>query len=880
MDIDKAEFMEEFMDDMLKHLKIMNDVLIKFRNSSYSSEAELLNEIFRAAHSIKGMSAAMEFKNMEKLTHNMEDLLYEMRDGRVTVSEKILNLLDEGYGYLTEMLDCVESTGDDDGVNEEKTAELILELAKYSGKKEGENTEIKKEIKNDYKKTSEEIIKKSEEIFKKVEEELKNGEDIFGAAVTISNDSPFKSIRAYIVIKEIAEKCRYIYSEPDIKLLESGNGCIEDNYFKVLMASEKSEKDIEKMIKSNTEIDGAVIIEIKSKKEYEEFMTGTMKKCSSEQVEDIVQDNQEFMTEILKEIFEKLDDIESEILKLELEEENLNLIHEISDKFQAIDELVYMTNNEKMNTIVKKAREIIEKNTGKSLNIHGELIDIILDTILFLKKIYKDLKNIENKNFLKKLNEHFKKSDIILNRKIDEEENREIGQILKDNLNLKDNDIDELLKLQKEKYSGLKLGEVAVRENKATPKDVINALKTQKNIKATDSTKQIQAKGQSEGQENENIRIPGQKADMLIDMLEELLVVESQINQEAAKLFNQDSMFIKQMNTMTRIIKEIQNLSISFRMISLKTLFQKVKISVKDTSKKLEKKIELHIEGDDTEIDRIIANKMLDPMLHLVKNSISHGIESEEDRLNRGKKAEGRINIEAYTDKGYVYIIIADDGQGINIKRVYEKAKEKNLIDPNRNYSDDEIINFIMLPGFSTAESVNAIAGRGVGMDVVKTEFSKLGGKIEIDNRPGEGCSFILRLPKNMTSLNGTVVNIYDNKYIIPTNYIKEIFKVEDGAYIHIKGKKNKIKLRDSIIPIVEMEKYFGNKINREDDKIMVVLDIDKEIVAIPVKDIFERREIVVKPIGDEFQDIRHIYGASILGDGKAALILNIENLL
>ena len=128
MDIDKAEFMEEFMEDMLKHLKIMSDVLIKFKNSSYASEAELLNEIFRAAHSIKGMSAAMEFKNMEKLTHNMEDVLYEMRDGRVVVSEKILNLLSEGYGYLTEMLDSVESAGDDDGVSEDRIEILIKEL--------------------------------------------------------------------------------------------------------------------------------------------------------------------------------------------------------------------------------------------------------------------------------------------------------------------------------------------------------------------------------------------------------------------------------------------------------------------------------------------------------------------------------------------------------------------------------------------------------------------------------------------------------------------------------------------------------------------------------------------------------------------------------
>lgn len=879
MNIDNAEFMDEFMEDMIKHLKMMSDVLIKFKNSSYSSEAELLNEIFRAAHSIKGMAAAMEFKNMEKLTHKMEDVLYEMRDGHILVSEEILELLSTGYNYLTEMLDSVESSGDDDGVSEENIGTLIKKLEKYGGNK-NLNEEKILEVKEVEKKVSEEEIRKSEEIFGVVEEGLKAGEDIFGAQVTISQDCPFKTIRALIVIKEIAEKCRYIYSDPDIKLLEKGTAFMNEPYFRVLISSEKSEAEIEKMIKSNAEIEGVIILEIKSKKEYEEFMYGEIKTSMEEIKIEELQDNKEFLNEILEEISIKLDNIENEILKLEVDEENLNVIHEISDKFQAIDELVSMTNSEKMYTIVKKSREIIEKNTGKSLSVNSEFIDIILDMVMFLKKICKDFKNIENKNFLKNLDEHFKRADSLLNRKIDEQESVEIGKILKSNLNLKDHEIDELLKLQKEKYTDLKLGEVAVRENVATPKEVINALKTQKSIKATEAVKAGQSKSISEGQEHENIRIPGHKADMLIDMLEELLVVESQINQEATKVFNQDSPFIKQMNTMSRIIKNIQNLSISFRMITLKTLFQKVKISVKDTAKKLDKKIELHIEGDETEIDRIIANKMLDPMLHLAKNSISHGIESEEERIKLGKNPEGKVKIEAYTDKGYVYIIISDDGQGVNIKKVYEKAKEKNLIDINKNYTDDEILNFIMLPGFSTAETVNAIAGRGVGMDVVKTEISKLGGKIEIENHPGEGCSFILRLPKNMTSLNGTVVNIYDNKYIIPTNYIKEIFKVEEDAYIHMKGKKNRIKLRDSIIPIVEMEKFFGENLKREDDRIMVVLDVDREIVAIPVKDIFERREIVVKPIGEEFQNIRHIYGASILGDGKAALILNIENLL
>ncbi len=417
MNMDNAEFMDEFMEDMIKHLKMMSDVLIKFKNCSYSSEAELLNEIFRAAHSIKGMAAAMEFKNMEKLTHKMEDVLYEMRDGRILVSEEILDLLSTGYNYLTEMLDSVESSGDDDGVSEENIVKLIKQLEKYGGNEKANEEKIL-EVKEIEKKVSEEEVRKSEDIFRVVEEGLKAGEDIFGAQVTISQDCPFKTIRALIVIKEITEKCRYIYSDPDIKLLEKGTAFMNKQYFRVLISSEKSEIEIEKMIKSNAEIEGVIILEIKSKKEYEEFMYGEIKTSMEEIKTEELQDNTEFLNEILEEINIKLDNIENEILKLEVDEENLNIIHEMSDKFQAIDELVSMTNSEKMYTIVKKSREIIEKNTGKSLSVNSDFIDIILDMVMFLKKICKDFNNIENKNFLKNLDEHFKKADTLLNVKI------------------------------------------------------------------------------------------------------------------------------------------------------------------------------------------------------------------------------------------------------------------------------------------------------------------------------------------------------------------------------------------------------------------------------------------------------------------------------
>lgn len=871
MDIDNAEFMEEFMEDMIKHLKIMNDVLTKFRKGKLENLQELLNEMFRAAHSIKGMAAAMEFSLMEKLTHKMEDLLYEMRDGRVELNEIIIELLGNGYDYLSNMLESIEASGVEDGAGLENMEELMENLMMASGKKE-----VKMEI--DIEKIVNSEKESCDEYFEKIEKYISKGKKVFGAKYVIDSNCPFKAVRALIFTKEMSENSEFIFSIPSKAGIESGCEQVDDGKVCVFVSAE-NELVVEKIVKKQSDLLKYMVSEIRDKSDIEKLACGEIaEKCSNEELK-IEVSAEEYTSEILKEIDEKLLDIEGDILKLDIYEENLTIVNAIEDKFQAIEELIEMTNLEKMKVMSLKAKNIIMKISGKTLSAETETIDIILDTLLFLKKICKDSKILQNKIFLKKFEEHIKNADILLQKNVNSEaENKAMEKLLKDKLNLKDKEIEKLVELQKERYSGMKLGEIAVRENMATTKDVISALKSKKDIPK--SAGQEVVKQNAEAGEHENIRIPSFKADHLIDMLEELLVVESQLSMEAGKHFSNDSGFIQQINTMSRIIKDIQNLSISFRMVSLKTVFQKVKISFKDTIKKLDKKVELTIRGEECEIDRIIASKLVDPMLHLIKNSISHGIESEEIRVKRGKTPIGRVMVEAYSDKGYVYIVIADDGNGIDIKRVFEKAKEKNLVDISKNYSEQEIINFIMLPGFSTAESVNEIAGRGVGMDVVKTELSKVGGKIEIESRPEKGSTFVLRLPKNMTSLNGTVVTIGTKKYIIPTNYIKEIFKIEEDKFVYSMGHKKKIKLRDTLINIVETKKYFECNEKSQCEKVIVVLEVDKHIIGLPVENILERREVVVKPIGEEFEKVKHIFGASILGDGKAALILNIENMV
>jgi two-component system chemotaxis sensor kinase CheA len=376
-------------------------------------------------------------------------------------------------------------------------------------------------------------------------------------------------------------------------------------------------------------------------------------------------------------------------------------------------------------------------------------------------------------------------------------------------------------------------------------------------------------------------RVSALKIDNLVDMIGELVIIQSQIEQDAVKRFGTNDYLVTNLLRMEKISKDIQNISMSLRMVSLKSTFQKINRIGRDTIAELGKNVNIEITGEETEIDRGVAEKILDPLVHLVKNSISHGIEEESERPAKGKSIHGQVKISAYSKRGNVYIEISDDGRGIDPERVYQKAIEKKMLDPEKIYTNDEIINVIFLPGFSTAEKINDISGRGVGLDVVKTEIAKIGGKVEINNNLGQGCSFTLKIPINLAVINGTIIDILGVRYIIPTLFIKQIVKPEDGQWVNISGSRQMIRIKDEVIPLVPLNKIFGSTVkeSEEDTELVILIEVEQKMKALPVRNVVDRREIVIKPLGSEFSDLNYVSGASILGDGTVALILDIENL-
>lgn len=423
--------------------------------------------------------------------------------------------------------------------------------------------------------------------------------------------------------------------------------------------------------------------------------------------------------------------------------------------------------------------------------------------------------------------------------------------------------------------------------------------KPEENVELTDFQKEVTLKLQegsaktvhgSEQKENqaakaqsvneEYMKVANYKIDHLVDMMGELIINQALIEQYVSLNYSDDRQLVNNMSGFLRITRELQNLSMSLRMVALKSTFQKLTRVARDTIVELHKDVEFITSGDNTEIDRAVAEKLLDPLVHMVKNAISHGIEeNSEDRIKIGKPPRGRVELNAYSKRGKIFIEVKDDGKGINTEIVYQKALEKGLIDTNKTYTDAEIKEFILLPGFSTAKVVDNISGRGVGMDVVKTQIFKLGGKMDIQSTLNEGSTFILEVPVNHAIMNGTIIAMNDQQFVVPTVNVKEFLQPAPSQWISTKGQRTMIKVRDNIIPLVPLSTFFKNVQEPKEIPLVMILELEEELRAIPIVNVVNRQEVVVKPVGTEFSHLKYISGMSILGTGKVSLILDIDYL-
>ncbi|HEY4300146.1 MAG TPA: chemotaxis protein CheA [Candidatus Didemnitutus sp.] len=401
-----------------------------------------------------------------------------------------------------------------------------------------------------------------------------------------------------------------------------------------------------------------------------------------------------------------------------------------------------------------------------------------------------------------------------------------------------------------------------------------------KDVEKSATAIETHAAGKSAG--GQTVRVNTEKLDSLMDVVGELVIVQSQLIESARVLAAEGSPLTRNVAQLSRITKELQHTAMSLRMIPIKPTFQKMERLARDLARTFDKKVHFQVSGEDTELDRTVVEEIGDPLVHMVRNSLDHGLETRAQRVAAGKDETGTVHLLAYHQGSNIVIELQDDGRGIDPDRILKKAIEKGLVAPNANLTRDEILALIFAPGFSTAEKVTSVSGRGVGMDVVKRNIEKLRGKIEITSDVGKGSIFKIKLPLTMAIIDGLVVRVGADRFILPSTSVQMALRPARESITRIHGRGEVIDLRGRILPLHRLHDRFGINADAQQpwDGIVVIIEHSGRVSALLVDEMVSKQEVVIKNLGGLMQGLPGIAGGAILGDGNIALILDPGTLL
>ena len=383
--------------------------------------------------------------------------------------------------------------------------------------------------------------------------------------------------------------------------------------------------------------------------------------------------------------------------------------------------------------------------------------------------------------------------------------------------------------------------------------------------------------------ESASIRVGTDKVDSLINMVGELVITQSMLG-ELGRDFSIERLprLLEGLEQLSHHTRELQESVMRIRMLPISFAFSRFPRLVHDISKSLNKKVELELLGEQTELDKTVMERIGDPLVHLVRNSLDHGIELPEQRVAAGKSEMGKITLNAFHQGGNIVIQIIDDGAGLNKERILSKAIEKGLVSEHDNLSDEQIYDLVFRPGFSTAAEITDISGRGVGMDVVRRNIQDLNGSVEVESTPGQGSVFTIRLPLTLAILDGQLIRVGEQVYIFPLVSIVESIQSYDQMIHRVSTGCEVLRLREEYVPIVRLWDIFNIKPDSEklEDGLLVVVEGDNMKVAVLVDDLLAQQQVVIKSLQDNYRSVDGISGATILGDGTVSLILDISGLI
>ncbi len=376
-----------------------------------------------------------------------------------------------------------------------------------------------------------------------------------------------------------------------------------------------------------------------------------------------------------------------------------------------------------------------------------------------------------------------------------------------------------------------------------------------------------------------SIKVDTRKLDSLVDMVGEMVIAQSLIEHDPDLRSPSKQRLTRNLAQLARITAEVQRTAMSMRMIPIRQLFQRMSRLVRDLSRKTGKQAELDLTGEETELDRNVVEQLADPIMHMLRNALDHGIETPDERERSGKDRTARVLLKAAHQAGHIVVEVSDDGRGLNTENILARARELGLVADGERLSEAETFNLIFTPGFSTAGRVTSVSGRGVGMDVVRKQIQKLRGKVEIRSAAGKGTTIVLKLPLTLAIIDGLLVGVGQEVYVVPLFAIREVFRPSETSLSTVEQRGEMVLVRGSLLPVVRLYRKFGiaPKTTNLSDSLLIVTEAAGKPFCLAVDELIGKQEVVIKTLGESLRGTPGIAGGAILGDGRVGLILDPE---
>jgi two-component system, chemotaxis family, sensor kinase CheA len=581
--------------------------------------------------------------------------------------------------------------------------------------------------------------------------------------------------------------------------------------------------------------------------------------------------------EILKEyIVESLDHVgmaEAALLALETDPTQSEPVHTVFRAFHTIKGTSGFLGLDRIQRLAHLAESLLDRVRTGQIRLSGGYADLALESCDNLKSMIQGLAGLQPQdplpvpetysNLMVRLNDP-EAAGISEENAVSETGRPRVGDILVAEGKATREQVEAAACVQQ----GDKLGEVLVQSGEVKAPEVAKALRLQKQIAGDDKS-------------DASIRVATHRLDALINMVGELVISHSMIAHDPDVLGGAGARLSRNVNRTGKIVRELQDLTMALRMVPLRATFQKMARLVRDVARKSGKAVQFVTEGDDTEIDRNMVEALNDPLVHMIRNAVDHGIEPADVRQAAGKTPTGTVTLRAYHSAGNVVIELVDDGKGLDQDRIRAKAVERQLIGAGDTLSEAEIFQLIFLPGFSTAEKVTDVSGRGVGMDVVRRQVESLQGRVEIASRPGLGSTFSVRLPLTMAITDAMVLRVGGERYLLPMISIVQSFRPAADSLSTVVGRGEMVLLRGDLIPVFRLHRLFSvtGAINDPCSGLLVVMETQGRRCALLVDELLGQQQVVIKTLGRGMGQVPGVAGGAILGDGRVGLILDAGGL-